>query len=141
LSDVEKLKWGDIKDNKIHFRQKKTSGFEYLDLHETALKIMKSTLASNEFPMPERTIFDLGGKSHVNAHMKEWVKESGINKKITFHSSRHTFATSLLTHGNDLYTVSKLLGHKNVSTTQVYAKVVDELKKKAVESLPSIQIA
>ena len=57
---------------------------------------------------------------------------------ITFHLARHTHATMMLTLGVDLYTVSKLLGHTNIQTTQIYAKLVDESKKKAVALIPNI---
>lgn len=57
---------------------------------------------------------------------------------ITFHTARHTHATMMLTLGVDLYTVSKLLGHTNIQTTQIYAKLVDESKKKAVALIPNI---
>lgn len=54
---------------------------------------------------------------------------AGISKHVTFHTARHTHATMMLTLGVDLYTVSKLLGHTNIQTTQIYAKLVDESKK------------
>lgn len=55
-----------------------------------------------------------------------------------FHLARHTHATMMLTLGVDLYTVSKLLGHTNIQTTQIYAKLVDESKKKAIDLIPNI---
>jgi len=55
-----------------------------------------------------------------------WLARAGIDKKITFHCFRHTFATLQLTLGSDLYTVSKMLGHKDIATTQVYARIIDE---------------
>lgn len=57
---------------------------------------------------------------------------------VFFHVARHTHATMMLTLGVDLYTVSKLLGHTNIQTTQIYAKLVDESKKKAVALIPNI---
>jgi site-specific recombinase XerD len=62
----------------------------------------------------------------------------GITKHLTFHTSRHTFATSLLTRGADLYVTSKLLGHASVRTTQIYANIVDERKRQAVDLLDGI---
>lgn len=57
---------------------------------------------------------------------------------LSFHTARHTHATMMLTLGVDLYTVSKLLGHTNIQTTQIYAKLVDESKKKAIDLIPNI---
>ncbi len=64
-----------------------------------------------------------------------WIAKAGIDKKITFHSFRHTFATLQLTLGTSIYTVSKLLGHKKLQTTQIYAKVVDQQKRDAVDRI------
>ena len=55
-----------------------------------------------------------------------------------FHRIRHTHATMMITLGADLYTVSKLLGHTNIQTTQIYAKIVDESKEKAIDLIPDI---
>ena len=52
--------------------------------------------------------------------------------------ARHTHATMLLTLGADLYTVSKLLGHKNIATTQIYAKIVDKKKEEAIGLIPNL---
>ena len=70
--------------------------------------------------------------------LNNWVQAAGINKYITFHCFRHTYATLHLTLGTDLYTVSKLLGHKNIQTTQIYAKVNDQKKKEAANRIPKI---
>jgi len=141
FSDVKALTWGEIKEGRIHFRQKKTGGQEYLPLGEVPLKILAQGRAGKELPLPEKPVFNIPDKGHINAPIRAWVKASGITKKITFHCSRHTFATSLLTAGADLYTTSKLLGHKSISTTAIYAKIVDEKKQAAVDSLPGIEVA
>ena len=70
--------------------------------------------------------------------LKTLIRHAGIDKKVSFHVGRHTFATLTLTYGADLYTVSKLLGHCNIRTTQIYAKIVDENKRKAVNLVPKI---
>lgn len=64
--------------------------------------------------------------------LKAWIKKAGIQKHITFHLARHTFGTMMLTLGVDLYTVSKLLGHTKVETTQIYAKIINKKKDDAV---------
>lgn len=74
----------------------------------------------------------------VSRNLKEWAKAAGITKKVTFHVSRHTFATLELTLGADLYTVSKLLGHSDVSVTQVYAKIIDKKKTEAVNLINGV---
>ena len=74
----------------------------------------------------------------ANQQLRKWAKDAEIKKDIHFHVSRHTFATLALTYGTDLYTVSKLLGHKNIQTTTIYAKVIDRLKTEAVAKLPVI---
>ena len=74
-------------------------------------------------------------RSQVAAHLKDWIEAAGITKHITFHCFRHTFATLQLAGGTDIYTVSKLLTHSNLATTQVYAEVVSELKRDASERI------
>lgn len=134
FSDIIKLTWGEVQGGgrRIVFRMKKTSRLQYLDISEQARKVMGDAgeASSLVFPMPtQRT---------VNHHIKEWVETAGIKKHITFHCARHTFATLMLTYGSDIYTVSKLLGHSSVKTTEIYAKIVDERKRKAVELIPDI---
>lgn len=80
-------------------------------------------------------IFDLKDNSTENSRVKAIAKAAKINKNISFHTARHTFATMLLTKGADLYTVSTMLGHSNISTTQIYAKIVDSKKDQAASLL------
>ncbi len=71
-------------------------------------------------------------------HIKRWAKDAGLDKSLQFHMARDTFATMALEHGADLYTMSKRLGHSNITTTTIYAEVVDDMKKKAVMGLPRL---
>lgn len=140
LGDCENLTWQNIKENAIHFRQKKTRGVEYLPMAESAKKIIYSGLG-NVLPMPENKVFNLPSRMQIVYILREWAKAAEIKKDVTFHTSRHTFATLNLSQGVDLYTVSKLLGHKQIKTTQVYAKIVDEKLKAAVDLLPAIEVS
>ena len=80
----------------------------------------------------------LPAEPNINKVLAKWMATAGINKKITYHTSRHTFATMMLTLGADLYTTSKLLGHANVKTTQIYAKIVDSKKVEAVNLVDNV---
>ena len=70
-----------------------------------------------------------------NPIFKMWLTDAGITKKFTFHCFRHTFAILQLMNGTDIYTVSKMMGHRSVKTTMIYAKVVDEMKRSASEKI------
>jgi site-specific recombinase XerD len=73
--------------------------------------------------------------SYYNKYLLQWFTRAEITKNVTFHSFRHTFATLQLSEGTDIYTVSKLLGHHNIKTTAIYAKVVDKMKQDAVNRI------
>jgi integrase len=139
-SDVKNLTWGNIKNDQIHFRQKKTRGVEYLPLNEQAKKLLYQNIPENVIPLPDQKIFKLPTSGYFTTAIREWTKNAGINKKITYHSSRHTFATLAITQGVDIYTVSKLLGHKDLKNTQIYAKIIDSKMNDAVNKLPSILV-
>ncbi|MDO1446293.1 site-specific integrase [Rhodocytophaga aerolata] len=137
LSDIELLKWRDINHSKelgyyIQYSQKKTDGAEVLPISKQAREIIGETKE------PESKVFALESRNWIGIKLKYWLLRAGIQKPITFHSARHTHATLLLTSGADIYTVSKLLGHKKVETTQIYAKIIDKKKVDAVNMLPTI---
>ena len=73
--------------------------------------------------------------SWINRPVKKWIEAAGITKHITFHCFRHSFATLQLENGTGLYTIQKLLGHKNIRTTQIYTHMVDSAKVKAAKSI------
>lgn len=136
-SDILRLTWGDIYKQgdfaRIIFRQKKTNGQEYLDITEQAEALMGVR------GKPDERIFgDIYSPSATNNVIQNWVLRAGIDKKISFHCGRHTFAVMMLDLGTDIYTVSKLLGHRELTTTQIYAKVLDKNKQAAVQKIPTI---
>jgi integrase/recombinase XerD len=136
-SDIQKLKWQDVflSDgvNRITFNHKKNRKLQYLDLPKDAIKLM------GEPEAPETRVFKgLKYSTYTNVAILQWMLRAGITKHITFHCARHTFAVRLLTNGADIYTVSKLLGHSELKTTQIYADIIESKRKEAMESLPSL---
>ena len=133
-SDIEKLTWGDVfkegDRTRIIFRQKKTKGQEYLTINAKAEEYLGTRGNNNE-----KVFSGFKYGSWVLLELKRWVLSAGITKNITFHCARHTFAVSLLSKNVDIYTVSKLLGHRELATTQIYAKVMDQKKEEAVDLL------
>jgi integrase len=135
-SDIKKLTWGEItgdktKEPRIEFRQKKTKGVLYLPMSSQALALCGKRQKDDE----EKVFPELLKTEHINPPIREWVAKAGIEKHITFHCFRHTYATLQIASGTDIYVVSKLLGHTNVVTTQKYAKVVDSKKQKAANAI------
>lgn len=136
-SDIEKLTWGDLHKQgdftRIIFTQKKTGGLEYLDISPEAEKLLGERGRATDLVFPYMHSISL-----IEDTLKAWTAAAGIKKHITFHCGRHTFATLMLDLGTDLFTVSKLLGHRNVATTQIYAKILDKNKQEAVSKIPKI---
>ncbi len=132
-SDIAKLTWKEIQQSDtsgffIRFTQKKTKGSETLPISENAFELLGERDLPNEKVFKELDYWQC-------AYLPVWTKSAGIDKKITFHCFRHTYATLQLTLGTDIYTVSKMLGHKNLQTTQIYAKVIDERKREAANKI------
>ena len=75
-----------------------------------------------------------------NNKLAIWILRAGITKKITFHCSRHSYAVLLLENKTDIYSVAKMLGHKDMKSTLIYLKFTDELKLKAMNSLPNFNL-
>ena len=132
ISDVKKLKWSDIDNNVIKIRMQKTKEFVRVPLSENAKMFLPDRKSDGQiFNLPINQTF-------IESKLRRWANDAGVKKNLHFHVSRHTFATLALSSGADIYTVSKLLGHANVTTTQVYATVLDEGRKKAVDSIPPL---
>ena len=135
FSDIQKLTWEELANVPgqgyyIRFSQQKTKGVEELPISEQAYDLL-----GQPGNLKDRVFQDLKYSAYHNKHLAQWIGAAGITKNITFQSFRHTYATLQLFSGTDDYTVSKLLGHRNLRTTQVYAKVVDEAKRVAASRI------
>mgnify|MGYP006132383957 FL=1 len=140
FSDIQKMTWKELEFVKgqgyiLKFDQKKTKGVEDLPISEQAYSFTNGTENPSEMPQNEKVFEGLKYSAYNNKHLFQWIGAAGITKNITFHCFRHTFATLQLFNGTDIYTVSKMLGHKDLKTTQVYAKIVDEAKRTAVNKI------
>ncbi len=137
-SDITNLTWGDIVTRGgikyIEIRMKKTDLPLSVPLSDEALALLPNR---GEAKSTDK-VFSLPSLVRVNTILREWAAEAGITKHLSFHTSRHTFATLGLTAGVDLYTVSKLLGHTNIKTTQIYAKIIDKKKDEATQQISKL---
>lgn len=127
-SDMIKLTWKDVQYSEqdgyfIRFTQQKTNSNETLPIPDQAFEQL-----GEKGDLFERIFKGLKYSAYTNLQLSRWVMNAGITKKITFHCFRHTYATLQLTMGTDIYTVSKLLGHKHLKTTELYTKVIDKKK-------------
>lgn len=139
-SDIKALKWSHLRSMsdgtiQVEFVQQKTKEPQYAPLSENALMYLPERHGASE----DDNIFFMPAPWKIEEILLKWKKRAGITKHVTFHLARHTYATMLLTYGADLYTVSKLLGHKSIKTTEIYAKIVDGKKKEAVNAIPKIE--
>lgn len=128
ISDVMALRKENIVGENIVLNQKKTLEPVIIPIGENARKFLEDGGLPFRLPL----------NNTLNKHVKNWVKKAGIPKKVTFHIARHSFATLALSSGADLYVTSRLLGHTSVNTTAIYAKIVDEARKKAIDAIPKI---
>ena len=131
-SDVLALEWKNIVKNAdgawcMRLRTEKTDTEATLPLSDEALSFC------GEFS--SGLVFKGLKKHQMQKPLEKWIKAAGIDKHITFHCFRHTFATLQVAQGTDIYTVQHLLTHKNVGTTQIYADIVDEKMRAASERI------
>lgn len=139
-SDIIKMTWSEVRGSDkegwyVKFQQQKTKDFEVLPITKEARNLL------GESTVPDEKIFvGLRYSSYTNIALSRWMKNSGIDRDITFHCGRHTHATLLLDQGVDIYVVSKMLGHKNIKTTEIYTKVSRLKKIEAINKLPLLNI-
>lgn len=135
-SDVNNLKWKDIRNEDgvsyIVYTQKKTKNSELLPISSNAVNLM-GDIGDDQ----DKVFIGLRYSSYFNTALFTWVANAGVKKHITFHCARHTHAILLLNNGVDIFTVSKMLGHRELKTTSIYAKVMNKTKIEAIEKLPS----
>ena len=141
LSDIRRLRWQNI--------QRDGDGWRFSIIMQKTQEPMQSKLSSEacqwlglvdgEHPtgghLAGETVFPLPSNSTLGRILRQWTSEAGIMKPVTFHTARHSYATMALSAGADIYTISKLLGHRNINTTTVYAAIVDAQRDAAVESV------
>jgi integrase len=135
FSDIEKMVWSEIEYIEgngyfVQFKQQKTKGVEMMPISEQAFSLL------GERKEPTGKVFEgLTYSAYYNKHLAQWIGAAGITKDITFHCFRHTYATLQLSNGTDIYTVSKMLGHRELKTTQIYAKIIDQAKRNATDKI------
>ena len=134
LGDIRNIRWGDIHkvgdDYRFSIIMQKTQEPITNKLNDDALRWLPSLKGH-----PDHPIFDLPATATIEKVIAQWVQRARINKHVTFHTARHSYATMALMAGADLYTISKLLGHRNIKTTTIYAAVVDAERDKATDSI------
>jgi site-specific recombinase XerD len=127
-SDLKSLKMGSIETNTIKINMHKTSQFVSIPLTQKSLQLLPTKMSSESDP-----VFRIYCNKVTNRVLKQLGLRYEIPKKLTCHVARHTFATVSITLGIPIEVVSKLLGHTNLKTTQVYAKIVDSVKEREME--------
>lgn len=137
IQDVIDLRWKHITKNmddwQVEIIQFKTKVPLYLPLNMSA----RQWLPKQEEASPEERCFPKLSKDYHNV-ISDWVKDAGIDKHVTYHTSRHTFATLCLTAGIDIYTTSQLLGHTTIRHTQRYARIINSKKDDAIARLDEV---
>lgn len=136
ISDILKLRWEDIQRFSdgglgVRIRSQKTKTEAELPISDEAFALCGEEKTGLVFEGLKRTM--------TQAPLEEWIKSAGITKHITFHCFRHTFATIQCNLGTDIYVVSKMLLHRNVSTTQIYADLVDATKRESANKISLLE--
>ena len=132
--DVVALKWENLnlKNKQLSLMQSKTGHKVNVSLHDSAINILGKQGVSDQH------VFTLPSHTACLKDIKFWVKQAKIKKKITWHCARHSFATNIIFFGADVNTASNLLGHTSLKYTQRYTHIVQSLKEKAIDNLPSV---
>ncbi|HKM44309.1 MAG TPA: site-specific integrase [Dysgonamonadaceae bacterium] len=146
--DVKDLKYSnvDYSNKLLSFNQKKTQGsssksWVNIPLNDGLLSLIgESRNYEVNGIMIDNDIFNLPSQSMCLRSLKHWVKLANIPKHITWHCARHSFAVNILNNGANIKTVASLLGHSGIQHTEKYTRAVDELKQRAIDSLPELSL-
>ena len=142
--DVKDLTFAniDFANRLLKFEQNKTKGHSsnsgvVIPLNDGLLKLIgEPTMPDNRAEL----VFPLPSYEMCLKAVKRWVKRAGINKHISWHCARHSFAVNILNNGANIKTVASLLGHSGLQCTEKYTRAVDSLKQQAIDSLPTLNI-
>lgn len=145
--DVKDLMYNDVdySNRLLTFNQKKTQGHSSkswvtIPLNDGLLSLIGNQPTNEKGEKINTLIFSLPSQSMCLRSLRYWVKLAGIDKHITWHCARHSFAVNILNNGANIKTVASLLGHSGLQHTEKYTRAVDSLKQAAIDSLPQIKI-
>jgi integrase len=133
--DIENLKWANVVKIEgdgyyLNFTAQKTKRVETVPISEGAFSLLGEMKGDTD-QVFEGLYYSAAWAPYLN----KWLGLAGISRKITFHCFRHTFATLQITLGTDVYTVKEMMGHTDIKTTQIYAKIVDQTKRTAANKI------
>ena len=142
--DVKDLTFAnvDYSNKLLKFEQNKTKGHSansgvIIPLNDGILSLIGEPISPNN---RDEAIFPLPSYEMCLKALKRWVKRAGINKHISWHCARHSFAVNILNNGANIKTVASLLGHSGLKHTEKYTRAIDSLKQEAINSLPKLNI-
>ncbi len=142
--DVKDLTFAnvDYSNKLLKFEQNKTKGHSsssgvVIPLNEGLLRLIGTPTSDQS---KESLIFPLPSYEMCLKALKRWVKRAGIDKHISWHCARHSFAVNILNNGANIKTVASLLGHSGLKHTEKYTRAIDELKEAAINSLPELTL-
>lgn len=142
--DVKSLTYKnvDYSNKLLKFEQNKTKGHStssgvVIPLNDGLISLIGEPQTDN---LSSEPIFPLPSYETCSKALKRWVKKANINKHISWHCARHSFAVNILNNGANIKTVASLLGHSGLKHTEKYTRAVDQLKEDAINSLPELKI-
>ena len=144
--DINLLRYSniDFANKLLQFNQKKTQGHSskshvVIPLNKGLLSLLEEQPKDKNGQLIDALLFPLPSNEACQKMLHYWTKKAGINKHITWHCARHSFAVNILSKGANIKTVASLLGHSGLKHTEKYTRAVDELKEAAINSLPTLK--